>query len=154
MIQWIIYFPELNHSRSHFLPCRQKPLYFTHGSQLVFIEAFKIYLNTERFKKSCFISLSLLLSWYHFVLVFSKFSVLKAEKHVPVSWLCFVTGQGSLGFYFEVDVSFEYIYNFYFFITIFMSIYICVYRISAQRDFSNKEFIIRLLTFYLFISYP
>lgn len=51
MIQWIIYFSKLNHSRSHFLPCRQKPLCFTHGSQLVFIEAFRIYLNTERLKE-------------------------------------------------------------------------------------------------------
>lgn len=75
MIQWIIYFPKLNHSGSHFLPCRQKPLYFTHGSQLVFIEAFKIYLNTGQFKKSCFIFLSQSLSWYHFVLVFLKFSL-------------------------------------------------------------------------------
>lgn len=136
MIQWIIYFPELNHSRSYFLPCRQKPLYFTHGSQLAFIEAFKTYLNTERFKKSCFIFLGRLLSWYHFVPVFLNFSVLKAEEqHVPILWLCSVTGQGNLGFYFEIHVSFEYIYNFYLFITIFMSIYVHVCHYFSPKRF-------------------
>ena len=136
MIQWIIYFPKLNHSGSHFLPCRQKPLYFTHGSQLVFIEAFKIYLNTEQFKKSCFIFLSQSLSWYHFVLVFLKFSISKAEKQ-HISLLCFVTGQGGVGLYFEVDISFEYIHSLSFFIAVFLFIYTHVCHISAQRDFSE-----------------
>ena len=99
MIQWIIYFPKLNHLGSHFLPCRQKPLYFTHGSQLVFIEAFKIYLNTEWFKKSCFIFLSRLLSWYHFVLMFSKFSVSKAEDNMyPYYDYALSLGKEVLGF--------------------------------------------------------
>ena len=137
MIQWIIYFPKLNHSGSHFLPCRQKPLYFTHGSQLVFIEAFKIYLNTEQFKKSCFIFLRRSLSWYHFVLVFLKFSISEAEKQHR-SLLCFATGQGGgAGFYFEVDVSFEYAHSLSFFIAVFLFIYTHVCHISAQRDFGE-----------------
>lgn len=140
MIQWIIYFPKLNHLGSHFLPCRQKPLFFTHGFQLVFIEAFKIYLNTERFKKSCFIFLSQLLSQYHFVLVFLNFSVSKAEKqHISLLRLCNnrVTGQEGVGFYLEVDISFEYIYNLSSFIAIFMFIYTHVCHISARWDFSE-----------------
>lgn len=135
MIQWIIYFPKLNHLGSHFLPCRQKPLFFTHGFQLVFIEAFKIYLNTEWFKKSCFIFLSQLLSQYRFVLVFLNFSVSKAEKqHISLLRLCFVTGQEGVGFYLEVDISFEYIS---FFIAISMFIYTHVCHISAWWDFSE-----------------
>ena len=51
MIHWIIYFPKLNHSRSAFLPCRPEPLYVAHGSQLVLIEAFRICLSAESFKK-------------------------------------------------------------------------------------------------------
>ena len=135
MIQWIIYFPKLNHLGSHFLPCRQKPLFFTHGFQLVFIEAFKIYLNTERFKKSCFIFLSQLLSQYHFVLVFFKFSVSKAEKQrISLLRLCFVTGQGGVGFYLEVDISFEYIYNLFFLHRHFhVHLYTCMSYFSLMR---------------------
>lgn len=55
MIHYIMYSPKLNHSISHFLPCRHVPLYFTHGFQLVFIVAFKSYFSTVRFKTSHFI---------------------------------------------------------------------------------------------------
>lgn len=55
MIQYIIYFPKLVHSISHFLPSRQRLLYFTHGSQLLSILPFKTYLSTQRLKARRFI---------------------------------------------------------------------------------------------------
>lgn len=110
MIQWIIYFPKLNHSRSYFLPCRQEPLYFTHGSQLVFIEAFKIYLNAESFKKSCFIFLSQLLSWYHEVLCFQNFQFWRQRNNICLYYNCALwLAREISGFYFEVDVPWIYL---------------------------------------------
>lgn len=134
MIQWIIYFSKLNHSRSHFLPCRQKPLYFTHGSQLVFIEVFKIYLNTETFKKSCFIFLSQLLSWYHFVLVFKNFSFEGRETTCPYYDCALSLGKEALGFIMKL-ISLLNIFMFFLFVTIFVSIYIHECHILAQGDF-------------------
>lgn len=112
MIQWIIYFPQLNHSRSHFLSCRQKPVYFTHGSQLVLIETFKMHLNTEGFGKSCFIFLS---QFCHGTTLPSCVWNVPfwRQRNASVLWLCFVTGQGGFGFSFVVDVSFECIYIFF-----------------------------------------
>lgn len=81
MIQWIIYFPQLNHSRSHFLSCRQKPVYFTHGSQLVFIETFKMHLNTEGLRRAASSSLVNFVMAPFCPRVFRMF-VLKEEKRV------------------------------------------------------------------------
>lgn len=67
---------------------------------------------------------------------FSKITVLKAEKHVHVMIVLCHWARGGLGFYYEVDVSFEYIYV-YFFVTIFVSIYIHACHILAQRDVSK-----------------
>lgn len=82
MIHYIIYSPKLNHSISHFLPCRHLLLYFTHGFQMVFIVAFKSYFSTVPFKTSHFIFWSQLPSY----LFSCKFSVTAASCH----WIKFV----------------------------------------------------------------
>lgn len=132
MIQWIIYFPQLNHSRSHFLSYRQNPVYFTHGSQLVFIETFKMHLNTEGFKKSCFISLS---QFCHGTILSSCVQNVSfwRQRNVSMLWLCFVTGQGGFGFSFVVDVSFEYIYNFFSFSHLHVQLCTHVSYFSPER---------------------
>lgn len=156
MIQWIIYFSKLNHSRSHFLPCRQKPLYFTHGYQLVFIEVFKIYLNTEKFKKSCFIFLSQLLSWYPFCPHFQKLPFWR-QRNTSILWLCFVTGHGG-------GVSWVLLWNwclFWIYLCLFLCHHLRVHLYTCMSHFSpkrcqqiNKKELSRLLTIYLFMPYP
>ncbi|KAM7247397.1 hypothetical protein CapIbe_001350 [Capra ibex] len=60
----------------------------------------------------------------------------QAEKQ-HISLLRFVTGQGGVGFYFEVDVSFEYIHSLSFFIAMFLFIYTHV--LHRQQSQPAKE---------------
>lgn len=86
MIYCIIYFPKLNHSISYFLPCRRVLLFFTHGSQLDFIVAFKTYCHVVWFNRSHFIFLKSYVHRIKYMYIFSLNRLMPQNSENEYLW--------------------------------------------------------------------